>query len=76
MRNYISRRHFLKAAGVAGAAGLLAACGSSSTASSSASSDSAVSVAPAEEDVTLSLKLVGRRVPPCGLSGGYHCFYG
>ena len=59
MRNYISRRHFLKAAGVAGAAGLLAACGSSSTASSSASSDSAVSVAPAEEDVTLSLSWWG-----------------
>ena len=59
MCNYISRRHFLKAAGVAGAAGLLAACGSSSTASSSASSDSAVSVAPAEEDVTLSLSWWG-----------------
>ena len=48
MKNCISRRSFLKAAGILGAAGALAACGgsaSSSTAASSTASSAAASAA-------------------------------
>ena len=45
MKNCISRRSFLKAAGVLGAAGALAACGGSSASTSTAASSTASSAA-------------------------------
>ena len=48
MKNCISRRSFLKAAGVLGAAGALAACGGSSASTSTAASSTAASTAASE----------------------------
>ena len=47
MKNRISRRSFLKAAGILGAAGALAACGGSSASTSTAASSTAASAAAA-----------------------------
>ena len=50
----ISRRNFLKASGVVGAAGLLAACGGNTAASSTASSVASAPAASADESLALS----------------------
>ncbi len=61
MSKAISRRNFLKATGVVGAAGLLAACGGSNgAASSAAASSAAASVAgPSTDPVTLTMSWWG-----------------
>ena len=62
MSKAISRRNFLKATGVVGAAGLLAACGGSNGAASSsvAASSAAASVAgPSTDPVTLTMSWWG-----------------
>ena len=56
MKNCISRRSFLKAAGILGAAGALAACGGSSSSTTTASSAPASSAAGAAASST-SIKL-------------------
>ena len=58
MSKPITRHQFLKAAGAAGAAGLLAACGGSGT-STTAASSAAVSTAPADGEVSLSMSWWG-----------------
>ena len=58
MSKLITRHQFLKAAGAAGAAGLLAACGGSGT-STTAASSAAVSTAPADGEVSLSMSWWG-----------------
>lgn len=56
MKNCISRRSFLKAAGILGAAGALAACGGSSSTSTAASS-TASSAAASAASTGASIKL-------------------
>ena len=58
MSKPITRHQFLKAAGAAGAAGLLAACGGSGT-STAAASSAAVSTEPADGEVSLSMSWWG-----------------
>ena len=64
----ISRRNFLKAAGVGAAALGLAACGSSSSSTGSSTTSSAAASATPAEDVTIKVAAIetGLRLPRCG----------
>ena len=55
MKNCISRRSFLKAAGILGAAGALAACGSSSSSTTTASSTASSAASAAATGASIKL---------------------
>ena len=55
MKNCISRRSFLKAAGILGAAGALAACGGSSSTSTAASSTASSAASAASTGASIKL---------------------
>ena len=57
MKNCISRRSFLKAAGILSAAGALAACGGSSSSSTAASSTASSAAASSTASAGASIKL-------------------
>ena len=59
MKNLISRRNFLAAAGVAAAAGVLTACGGSSASTSTAASSTAASTGAAAAGETIKVGVLG-----------------
>lgn len=58
MKNVISRRSFLKAAGIIGASAALAACGGSSASTAGSTASSTAGAAASGDSVTFTLSLV------------------